>query len=81
MIRQIEETKRRLKDLFVLVFTCTIHYRSNRGDNEYDDPHFWNYDGDLDHWGTDFGGGNIDAEPALAEMSEGSCLGPSSSAA
>ncbi|MED6155791.1 hypothetical protein PIB30_008373 [Stylosanthes scabra] len=24
---------------------------------EYDDPHKWNYDGDLDQWGTDVAGG------------------------
>ncbi|MED6161700.1 hypothetical protein PIB30_063195 [Stylosanthes scabra] len=29
---------------------------------EYDDPHNWNFDGDLDQWGTDVVGG----EPAAA---------------
>ncbi|MED6146533.1 hypothetical protein PIB30_035327 [Stylosanthes scabra] len=24
---------------------------------EYDDPHYWNYDGDLDQWGTNVAGG------------------------
>ncbi|MED6222166.1 hypothetical protein PIB30_061735 [Stylosanthes scabra] len=32
------------------------------GLGEYDDPHNWNYDGDLDQWGTDVAGG----EPAAA---------------
>ncbi|MED6209436.1 hypothetical protein PIB30_054646 [Stylosanthes scabra] len=32
------------------------------GPGEYDDPHNWNYDGDLDQWGTDVVGG----EPAAA---------------
>ncbi|MED6169275.1 hypothetical protein PIB30_019918 [Stylosanthes scabra] len=32
------------------------------GLGEYDDPHYWNYDGDLDQWGTDVVGG----EPAAA---------------
>ncbi|MED6208648.1 hypothetical protein PIB30_047241 [Stylosanthes scabra] len=32
------------------------------GPGEYDDPHYWNYDGDLDQWGTDAVGG----EPAAA---------------
>ncbi|MED6158150.1 hypothetical protein PIB30_030207 [Stylosanthes scabra] len=32
------------------------------GPGEYDDPHYWNYDGDLDQWGTDVVGG----EPAAA---------------
>ncbi|MED6175367.1 hypothetical protein PIB30_077668 [Stylosanthes scabra] len=32
------------------------------GLGEYDDPHNWNYDGDLDQWGTDVVGG----EPAAA---------------
>ncbi|MED6205377.1 hypothetical protein PIB30_016963 [Stylosanthes scabra] len=27
------------------------------GPGEYDDPHNWNYDGDLDQWGTDVVGG------------------------
>ncbi|MED6107822.1 hypothetical protein PIB30_017904 [Stylosanthes scabra] len=30
---------------------------------EYDDPHYWNYDGDLDQWGTNVAGG----EPAAAQ--------------
>ncbi|MED6194385.1 hypothetical protein PIB30_028000 [Stylosanthes scabra] len=30
------------------------------GPGKYDDPHNWNYDGDLDQWGTDVAGG----EPA-----------------
>ncbi|MED6220247.1 hypothetical protein PIB30_043050 [Stylosanthes scabra] len=30
------------------------------GPGEYDDPHNWNYDGDLNQWGTDVAGG----EPA-----------------
>ncbi|MED6209002.1 hypothetical protein PIB30_050358 [Stylosanthes scabra] len=30
------------------------------GPGEYDDPHYWNYDGHLDQWGTDVVGG----EPA-----------------
>ncbi|MED6225894.1 hypothetical protein PIB30_098004 [Stylosanthes scabra] len=29
----------------------------------YDDPHYWDYDGDLDQWGTDVFGG----EPAAAQ--------------
>ncbi|MED6175758.1 hypothetical protein PIB30_081361 [Stylosanthes scabra] len=32
------------------------------GPGEYDDPHYWNFDGDLDQWGTDVVGG----EPAAA---------------
>ncbi|MED6143381.1 hypothetical protein PIB30_005653 [Stylosanthes scabra] len=32
------------------------------GPGEYDDPHNWNFDGDLDQWGTDVVGG----EPAAA---------------
>ncbi|MED6147579.1 hypothetical protein PIB30_045136 [Stylosanthes scabra] len=32
------------------------------GPGEYNDPHNWNYDGDLDKWGTDVVGG----EPAAA---------------
>ncbi|MED6174572.1 hypothetical protein PIB30_070308 [Stylosanthes scabra] len=32
------------------------------GPGEYDDPRNWNYDGDLDQWGTDVVGG----EPAAA---------------
>ncbi|MED6169526.1 hypothetical protein PIB30_022153 [Stylosanthes scabra] len=32
------------------------------GPGEYDDPHDWNYDGDLDQWGTNVVGG----EPAAA---------------
>ncbi|MED6128953.1 hypothetical protein PIB30_103055, partial [Stylosanthes scabra] len=48
----------------------------------YDDPHYWDYDGDLDQWGTDVFGG----EPAAAQASdsakgsEGSCS-PSSTLA
>ncbi|MED6152213.1 hypothetical protein PIB30_089703 [Stylosanthes scabra] len=53
---------------------------SERRDDEYDDPHYWNYDGDLDDWGTDVGEGDHDVEPAPAEGSEGSCPSPSSSA-
>ncbi|MED6133100.1 hypothetical protein PIB30_025252 [Stylosanthes scabra] len=30
---------------------------------EYDDPHNWNFDGDLDQWGTDVAGG----EPTAAQ--------------
>ncbi|MED6157716.1 hypothetical protein PIB30_025828 [Stylosanthes scabra] len=33
------------------------------GPGEYDDPHNWNFDGDLDQWGTDVAGG----EPAAAQ--------------
>ncbi|MED6135551.1 hypothetical protein PIB30_047549 [Stylosanthes scabra] len=29
------------------------------GPGEYDDPHNWNYDGDLDQWGTDVVGGEL----------------------
>ncbi|MED6201076.1 hypothetical protein PIB30_091428 [Stylosanthes scabra] len=54
---------------------------TTRGDDEYDDPHFWHYGRDLDNRGTDFGGGNHNVEPAPAEMCEGNCPGPSSSAA
>ncbi|MED6221607.1 hypothetical protein PIB30_056418 [Stylosanthes scabra] len=32
------------------------------GLGEYDDPHYWNFDGDLDQWGTNVVGG----EPAAA---------------
>ncbi|MED6199003.1 hypothetical protein PIB30_071929 [Stylosanthes scabra] len=32
------------------------------GPGGYDDPHYWNFDGDLDQWGTDVVGG----EPAAA---------------
>ncbi|MED6128633.1 hypothetical protein PIB30_099791 [Stylosanthes scabra] len=32
------------------------------GPGEYDDPHNWNYDGDLDQWGTDV----VRGEPAVA---------------
>ncbi|MED6221403.1 hypothetical protein PIB30_054305 [Stylosanthes scabra] len=32
------------------------------GPGEYDNPHYWDYDGDLDQWGTDVVGG----EPAAA---------------
>ncbi|MED6221627.1 hypothetical protein PIB30_056621 [Stylosanthes scabra] len=32
------------------------------GPGGYDDPHYWNFDGDLDQWGTDVVGG----EPATA---------------
>ncbi|MED6212731.1 hypothetical protein PIB30_086414 [Stylosanthes scabra] len=41
----------------------------------YDDPHYWDYDGDLDQWGINV----LDGEPAAAqasdsaEGSEGSC--------
>ncbi|MED6158164.1 hypothetical protein PIB30_030334 [Stylosanthes scabra] len=30
------------------------------GPGEYDDPHYWNFDGDLDQWGTDV----VEGEPA-----------------
>ncbi|MED6160594.1 hypothetical protein PIB30_052859 [Stylosanthes scabra] len=49
------------------------------GKDEYDDPHRWNYDGDLDQWGTNVVGG----EPAAAQSqdsvdgSEGSWSAPS----
>ncbi|MED6219757.1 hypothetical protein PIB30_038686 [Stylosanthes scabra] len=26
---------------------------------EYDDPHYWNFDGDLDQWGTHVAGGEL----------------------
>ncbi|MED6152723.1 hypothetical protein PIB30_094752 [Stylosanthes scabra] len=51
------------------------------GKGEYNDPHNWSYDGDLDQWGTDVVGG----EPANAESqdlvdsSEGSWSTPSTS--
>ncbi|MED6214324.1 hypothetical protein PIB30_101974, partial [Stylosanthes scabra] len=32
------------------------------GPGEYDDPHNWNYDGDLDQWGTNV----VEGEPAAA---------------
>ncbi|MED6175143.1 hypothetical protein PIB30_075608, partial [Stylosanthes scabra] len=32
------------------------------GPGEYDNPHYWNYDGDLNQWGTDVVGG----DPAAA---------------
>ncbi|MED6127972.1 hypothetical protein PIB30_093191 [Stylosanthes scabra] len=34
------------------------------GPGEYDKPHYWNYDGDLDQWGTDVVG--VGGEPAAA---------------
>ncbi|MED6197220.1 hypothetical protein PIB30_054644 [Stylosanthes scabra] len=48
----------------------------------YDDPHYWDYDGDLDQWGTDVFGGEPDAAQASdsAEGSEGSCSPSSTSA-
>ncbi|MED6209636.1 hypothetical protein PIB30_056676 [Stylosanthes scabra] len=48
----------------------------------YDDPHYWDYDGDLDQWGTDVFGGEPAAAQALdsAEGSEGSCSPSSTSA-
>ncbi|MED6219062.1 hypothetical protein PIB30_032428 [Stylosanthes scabra] len=51
------------------------------GKGEYDDHHNWNYDGDLDQWGTDVVGG----EPAAAQShdsvdgSKGSWFTPSTS--
>ncbi|MED6208400.1 hypothetical protein PIB30_044657 [Stylosanthes scabra] len=32
------------------------------GPGEYDDPHYWNFDGDVDQWGTDV----VEGEPAAA---------------
>ncbi|MED6165920.1 hypothetical protein PIB30_104203 [Stylosanthes scabra] len=48
----------------------------------YDDPHYWDYDGDLDQWGTDVFGGEPAAVQASdsAEGSEGSCSPSSTSA-
>ncbi|MED6224482.1 hypothetical protein PIB30_084517 [Stylosanthes scabra] len=48
----------------------------------YDDPHYWDYDGDLDQWGTDVFGGELAAALASnsAEGSEGSCSPSSTSA-
>ncbi|MED6212850.1 hypothetical protein PIB30_087402 [Stylosanthes scabra] len=37
-----------------------------RPSGAYDDPHYWDYDGDLDQWGTDVFGG----EPATAQASD-----------
>ncbi|MED6174405.1 hypothetical protein PIB30_068676 [Stylosanthes scabra] len=47
----------------------------------YDDPHSWDYDGDLDQWGTDVFGGEPAAAQALdsAEGLEGSCSPSSTS--
>ncbi|MED6139441.1 hypothetical protein PIB30_083872 [Stylosanthes scabra] len=47
----------------------------------YDDPHYWDYDGDLDQWGTDvFGGESAVAQASdSAEGSEGSCSPSSTS--
>ncbi|MED6189676.1 hypothetical protein PIB30_098387 [Stylosanthes scabra] len=47
----------------------------------YNDPHYWDYDGDLDQWGTDVFGGEPAATQASdsAEGSEGSCSPSSTS--
>ncbi|MED6197602.1 hypothetical protein PIB30_058048 [Stylosanthes scabra] len=52
---------------------------SKGGDVEYDDPRYWDFDEDLDQWGTYFGDGGPEEEPAPAEGSKGSSPGSSSS--
>ncbi|MED6195579.1 hypothetical protein PIB30_039183 [Stylosanthes scabra] len=39
-----------------------FHAYPKLGPGEYNDPHNWNYDGDLDQWGTDV----VEGEPAAA---------------